>query len=166
MHYPTDPIISTVHLLLGSIQLISYLRTRYPTLHRWTGRMYIFSSLLIAAGSLAFISLQGTAGGLAMDVGFSIYSLLLFVSALETYRYAAKGRFYDHRVWALRLYALAAGSLLYRMYYGCWLVLAAEEGHTPPLNGIFDQVMAFCFYLPNLLLVEIFIRQKWHKRPA
>lgn len=166
MRYPADPIISTVHLLLGSIQLVSYLRIRYPLLHRWTGRMYVFSSLLMAAGSLVLISLQGTNGGLAMDVGFSIYSLLLFISALETYRYGAKGRFYDHRVWALRLYALATGSLLYRMYYGCWLLLAAEAGDTPRLNGVFDQVMAFCFYLPNLVLVEIFIRRKWHKRTA
>jgi hypothetical protein len=147
-------------LLMGSVQVIWPLRYRFPLTHRWIGHIYILSSLLTAAGGLFFIALKGTIGGVVMDVGLSIYGMLLFISAFETYRYAIKGRLADHRVWALRLYALVIGAWLYRMYYGLWLSLADGAGHTEGFNGVFDHVMVFFFYLPNLLVVEIFIRAR------
>jgi hypothetical protein len=68
-----------------------------------------------------------------------------------------------HRLWALRLYALAIGSWLYRMDYGFWLLLTDGLGHTRQFSGPFDQVMAFFFYLPNLLVVEVFSRARGYQ---
>ena len=55
---------------------------------------------------------------------------------------------------ALRLFALAIGSWLYRMEYGFWLLLVGDLGHTDDFRGGFDYVTAFFFYVPNLLVVE------------
>jgi hypothetical protein len=44
------------------------------------------------------------------------------------------------------------------MDYGFWLAAAAPIGHTPDFRGRFDVVMSFFFYLPNLALAELFIR--------
>lgn len=65
-----------------------------------------------------------------------------------------------HRAWALRLFALAIGSWLYRMEYGFWIMLFGRLGRTPDFRGPFDVVMAFFFYLPNLAVVEAFIRAR------
>jgi hypothetical protein len=65
-----------------------------------------------------------------------------------------------HRAWALRLFALAIGSWLYRMDYGFWMMLADGAGHRGDFRGPFDRVMSFFFYLPNLLVVEIFLRAR------
>jgi len=46
------------------------------------------------------------------------------------------------------------------MDYGFWLLLGGGRGHNHDFHGPFDQVMAFFFYLPNLLIVEAFIRAK------
>lgn len=62
-----------------------------------------------------------------------------------------------HRAWALRLFALAIGSWLYRMDYGFWLLLTDGAGHTRDFRGPFDLVMAFWFYVPNLLVAQAFI---------
>ena len=159
LHFATGGII----LVLGSIQLIDAVRVRYPALHRWIGRVYVTSCLLAAVGGLVFIAVKGTIGGLVMDIGFSLYGVLMFISAIQTYRYAVAGTMDQHRVWALRLYALAIGSWLFRMDYGFWLLLTDGIGHTPSFSGPFDRVMAFFFYLPNLFVVEAFVRARHYK---
>ncbi|WP_221391771.1 DUF2306 domain-containing protein [Dyadobacter sp. NIV53] len=159
LHFATGGII----LLLGSIQLLDSVRVRYPAVHRWIGRIYIISSIFAAVGGLLFIILKGTIGGLVMDIGFSLYGILMFIAAIETYRHAVAGRLDKHRAWALRLFALAIGSWLYRMDYGFWILLMDGLGHERHFTGPFDYLMAFFFYIPNLLVAEIFISVRQYK---
>jgi hypothetical protein len=143
-------------LVLGGIQLVGAVRTRHPALHRWAGRVYVCAALLAGIGGLTFIVAKGSVGGLLMDIGFSIYGALMIVGAVETWRHALARRLDLHRAWALRLFALAIGSWLYRMEYGFWLLLADGAGHTHDFRGAFDRAMMF-FYLPNLMVAEAFI---------
>jgi hypothetical protein len=147
-----------VILVLGCVQLIGRVRARWPMLHRWVGRVYVSAALLAGLGGLTFIFIVGTIGGPIMNVGFGLYGALMAVAAVQTYRYARVRSLTLHRAWALRLFALAIGSWLYRMDYGFWLLLGGGRGHTHDFHGPFDYVMAFFFYLPNLLIVEAFIR--------
>ena len=149
-----------VILLLGPLQLIGAIRRRWPVVHRWIGRTYVTAAGLAGIGGLVFIATQRTIGGLPMDIGFGLYGLLMVVCAVQTWRHAAARRIEIHRGWAIRLYALAIGSWLYRMDYGLWLTLAKRLGHTKDFHGPFDVVMAFAFYVPNLILAEIFIRAR------
>lgn len=160
LHFAAGGII----LILGSIQLIDELRNRYPAFHRWVGRVYVLASAFAGVGGLAFILVKGTIGGTVMDIGFGLYGILMILCAVETYRHAVARRIETHRAWALRLYALAIGSWLYRMDYGFWILFTDGWGHADYFRGPFDKVMAFFFYLPNLLVAEILIqRMKYNK---
>lgn len=147
-----------VLLLLGPVQLIAGVRDRYPALHRWTGRVYAAAAFVTGIGGLAYIALRGTVGGPVMSVGFALYGIFMAVAAEETVRHAMARRMVQHRAWAIRLFALAIGSWLYRMDYGFWRLLTGGAGHTKTFNGWFDMIMVFWFYLPNLAVAEIFIR--------
>ncbi len=153
LHFAAGGII----LILGCIQLIEKLRIKYPALHRWLGRIYVLSALITAVGGLTFIFIKGTIGGTVMDIGFAGYGIFTFIAALATIRFARSGDFEQHRAWAIRLFALAIGSWLYRMDYGFWFLFTDGLGHTKDFTGPFDYFMAFFFYLPNLLVAEIFI---------
>ncbi len=72
--------------------------------------------------------------------------------------HAMRGAFEHHRAWAIRLFALAIASWLYRIEYGLILTLNDYRGHTDDFRGWFDYLMAFGFYVPNLLIAEAFIR--------
>lgn len=147
-------------LVLGGIQFVGPLRRRYPAVHRWTGRVYVSASLLAAVGGLTFIAAKGTIGGPVMNVGFGLYGALMGMAAVQTVRHARARRLDLHRAWALRLFALAIGSWLYRMDYGFWVMLTGGAGHLDDFRGWFDMVMAFFFYLPNLAVAELFIRSR------
>ena len=159
LHFAAGGII----LILGSIQLIDSVRVRFPALHRWVGRLYVLACLLAAVGGLTFIAIKGTVGGSAMNIGFSLYGILMFIAAIQTYRTAVARNLEPHRVWALRLYALAIGSWLYRMDYGFWFALTDGLGHTRSFSGPFDKLMFFFFYIPNLLVVEAYTRATRYK---
>jgi hypothetical protein len=150
----------TILLLLGPVQLIASLRQRVPAVHRWIGRFYASAALLAGLGGLWFILLQGTIGGPAMNAGFCLYGALTVIAALETVRYARQRRFELHRGWAIRLFALVIGSWLYRMDYGFWHLLAHAAGHTQTFDGPFDVVMDFFFFVPNLIVAEVFVRAR------
>jgi hypothetical protein len=147
-----------VLLLLGPVQLVAEVRRRWPALHRWIGRVYVLTAAVAGAGGLGFILAHGTIGGAPMDVGFGLYGGLVVLASWETYRLARAHRFDAHRAWAIRLFALVVGSWLYRMDYGLWLTAAHGLWHRPDFHGGFDVVMSFFFYLPNLAIVELFLR--------
>ena len=152
-------------LALGCVQLIQTIRTRAPMVHRWIGRVYVTASLLASVGGLTYIVVRGTIGGTVMNLGFGLYGVLMIVAAVQTFRHARARRLEIHRAWALRLFALAIGSWLYRMDYGFWFMLAGGAAHTKDFNGPFDQVMAFFFYIPNLVVAEAFIRGRRVEAP-
>ena len=147
-----------VILALGFIQLLSAVRVRVPAVHRWLGRIYVTAAALAGAGGLIFIATVGTIGGLIMNIGFGLYGMLMMVCAWQTYRYARRRELVIHRTWAIRLFALAIGSWLYRMEYAFWFLFAHKIGHTHGFHGPFDVVMAFFFYVPNLLIAEVYLR--------
>lgn len=149
-----------VLLFLGSVQFIELVRLRYPIFHRWVGRVYVGASMLTAVGGFTFIIVNGTIGGTVMNIGFSVYGILMFGAAIETARHARGQRFEQHRAWALRLFALAIGSWLYRIEYAVWYLLTDGLGGTSGLTGPFDQVMTFFFFIPNLIIVELWLRAR------
>lgn len=145
-------------LALGSIQFISSLRTRHPRVHRWLGRVYVLAAFSTGIGGLIFIAVKGTIGGTMMNIGFGLYGVLTVLAAVMAYLHARARRLELHRAWAMRLFALAIGSWLYRMDYGFWFLLADGAGHQKNFSGPFDVVMNFFFYIPNLILVEWLLR--------
>lgn len=161
MHFAAGGLI----LMLGCIQLLGAVRRRFPALHRWLGRVYVTAAFLAGVGGLTFIVTKGTIGGTVMDIGFGLYGVLMIVATIETFRHARARRMALHRAWALRLFALAIGSWLYRMDYGFWLLLTDGAAHTKTFRGPFDMVMAFFFYIPNLLVAEAFIRARHYAAP-
>lgn len=142
-------------LMLGCIQLLPVIRQRYLKLHRMLGKVYLLACLATAIGGLLFIAIKGTIGGWVMDIGFSLYGLLMLVAVYFTFYHIKKGRIDLHQKWAVRLFALAIGSWIYRMDYGFWYLLTDNWGHNAQFTGPFDKVMSFFFFIPNLLLVEL-----------
>jgi Predicted membrane protein (DUF2306) len=151
-------IAGAILLLLGPLQFVRAIREHAPAVHRWIGRIYASAALLAGLGGLTFIALKGTVGGTPMNIGFALYGALMVLAAIMTPYYAWQGQFVKHRAWAIRLFALAIGSWLFRIDYGFWLPLTGRLGHATSFDGPFDIVMAYFFYIPNLIVAEIIIR--------
>ena len=150
-------------MVVAPLQLVGRIRSRHPAVHRVTGRCLIVGSVLVALGGLAYIASRGTVAGPLMDVGFALYGALMLTAALQALRHARAGNYARHADWALRLFVLIMGSLLYRLHYAFWYLLTdGLWSNKETLDGPFDQIQYFAFYLPYLAVLEIWLR----RRPA
>ena len=122
--------------------------------------LLVAGALLTGAAGCAFILTRGTIGGRWMDAGFLLYGALMMLAAVQAWRFARAGRFVPHRAWALRLFVLVLGSWLYRVHYGLWYLATDGLASNPEFTGTFDSVQNFAFYLPYLVLLEIWLRTR------
>lgn len=147
-------------MVLVPLQLFTASRQRIAQLHRVLGRVIVLGAMCIALGGLAYIGLRGTIAGPLMDLGFGVYGGLFLLAAAQTFRYARAGNHDRHRDWALRLFVLIMGSLLFRLHYVIWFLLTDGLWSTEQLDGPFDKVQYFAFYLPYLIVLEVWLRRR------
>lgn len=153
-------VLGALIMVLAPLQMIGRLRSRYPLAHRMAGRVVVVGSIITAVGGLTYIALRGTVAGPGMDAGFALYGGLMLVAALQVVRLARAGEVDGHRRWALRLFVLVMGSLIYRLHYTLWFILTDGLWSTENLDGPFDQVQYFAFYLPYLAILELRLRRQ------
>ncbi|MEO1676519.1 MAG: DUF2306 domain-containing protein [Pseudomonadota bacterium] len=143
--------------VLAPLQLVRPLRRRWPFVHRWSGRAIVTLALLTALAGLGWIATQGTIGGPLMSAGFALYGALMALAAVQTFRFARAGEISRHRAWALRLFVLAIASWLYRVHYGIWYAATGGVASNEAFTGAFDRVQTLAFFLPYLVLVELWL---------
>ncbi|MEM7632426.1 MAG: DUF2306 domain-containing protein [Pseudomonadota bacterium] len=153
--------------LLAVVQLAGPVRRRWPRVHRMSGRVLAPMALITALGGLLYIALRGTIGGPMMSAGFGLYGVLMAVAAVQTLRLALARDLVQHRRWGLRLIVLALGSWIYRVHYGLLYGVTCSMGEAycgmgsqPDFLGPFDIVQNVAFYLPYLLILELYLRRK------
>jgi len=100
-----------------------------------------------------------------MNIGFAAYGLAMLLCGIQAIRFARLKLLDQHRAWALRLYALAIGSWLYRMYYGFMFFAGVLPVQARDFRDSIDVFMIFFFWIPNLLVAEFFIRSTTQSLP-
>ena len=143
--------------IIGPFQLFPSIRNKAPHIHRWSGRIYMITAIIISLAGLTFIFSRGSVGGLYMDIGFALYGALMLMCVVQAWLNAMSGNYAVHRQWAIRLFALGMSSWLYRVEYGFWAFInQGLPGHTDTFDGPFDIFMNFAFYIPTLMAVELY----------
>jgi hypothetical protein len=142
---------------LAPLQLLRVVRHRLAVVHRLSGYAVALLAAVTGTSGLIYIVTQGTIGGVVMDIGFGVYGGLMVVAAWKTVT-LARARDPGHPLWAQRLVILAVASWLYRVHYGLWEILTGGLGSAPDFSGPFDQVQVFAFYVPYLVLHDLWWR--------
>lgn len=148
----------TVVMLGGVLQLIPGLRRRWPAFHRWTGRAYLASVLIVSGGGLVLNFTREAIGTPAQNLATRINALLIIGFAAMALHRARAGRIDLHRRWALRLFLAASGVWFIRVMWWLWVAIARGLGHDPEaLGGIFT-VMSFAQFVLPLFVLELYFR--------
>lgn len=159
-------IVLAVHLafavtvtLGGPPQLIPALRNRFRSFHRWNGRFYLLTALIMSLGGIYMVWTRGTAGGDAMRVGISINGVLIVACAAMTWRMALARRFDFHRRWALRTFILVSGVWFFRIGFMFWVLAnRGPVGVGEDFDGPFVRFWAYGCYLVPLAVLELYFR--------
>lgn len=144
-------------LLIGPFQFLPWIRRRLPALHRTLGRVYVIGCLAGGAGGLV-MAFGSTAGPIA-TVGFASLAVCWIWANVQGWRLAVARRFDDHRAWMLRSFAMTFGAVTLRIY----IVVLPMLGMAP-LDAY--RASSFLAWIPNLILVELWMRRDRARRPA
>lgn len=151
----------------GPLQFIPALRNKARKFHKYNGRIYIFTALLISIGALFMIwHREATVGGELGRIATSGNGVLIIVFAILAWRTAMQGDFINHRKWALRTFIVVSGVWFFRIIIGLWILLTNFNayGMDNNLTGPFDRFAYFGSYLLPLLILELYFRAKESKR--
>lgn len=95
-----------------------------------------------------------------MNAAFALYGVFLLIAAFQTIRFARARNFPRHNRWAMRFFFLIIGSWIYRVHYGLWFAIIGQTGHTSTFDGGFDQLQNWIFFIPYLLILEVYFTRR------
>lgn len=147
----------------GLLQLIAPIRNRFPTFHRWGGRVYIVAAFLASGSALYLLLIRGgTVGGVFEHLGIAINAFLIMICAAVALRYALARRFDVHRRWALRLFLVVSGVWFFRAGLFFWIIInRGPVGFDPnTFTGPALIILSFAQYLLPLAILELYLRAR------
>lgn len=144
----------------GALQLVPFVRQRWPRFHRWNGRVYLALVTVMSVGGFWMVWARGTVGDLSQYVAISVNALLIVGFAGMALREALARRFVVHRRWALRLFIVVGGVWFFRLALTLWIVVnQGPVGFDPEsFTGPALTVIAFGQYLLPLAVLELYFR--------
>jgi hypothetical protein len=157
-----------IHLLLaavitiaGPLQLIPQVRAKVPQFHRWSGRVYMATAVIMSLTGLYLIWVKGgVVGGVVQHTGTSLNALAILLFSYMATRYAMAGKFGIHRRWAIRLYLAVSGVWFFRVGLLFWLIVnKGPVGFNPKtFLGPFLDFLTFAQLLIPIAVLEVYFR--------
>ncbi len=154
-----------IHLMLaavislgGPIQIIPSLRKWFPIFHRWNGRIYVGTAIIISLTGFYLTWVRGSVGGLIGDIAITINGVLIIIFSLIAIKYARRRKFIIHRKWALRLFMVVSGVWFFRIGFMFWMLIHQKPvGFDPAtFQGPFLTFLSFAQYLLPLFFLELY----------
>ncbi len=137
-------------LLSGIPQFSKTFRIRYPKVHRFLGKIYVFLILFVASPSGLIMGFHGN-GGLFSVIAFIFQAILWYVFTLKAFQYALKKDWQRHRNFMLRSFALTLSAISLRLFK--WIIVSTLA--LPPMDTY--KIVSWAGWVVNLVLVEIYL---------
>jgi uncharacterized membrane protein len=143
----------------GPLQLVPAVRAKYPKFHRWSGRAFVMSVVLVTVAGVYMLIVREI-GAWTLRTGFVLQGTLILWFAWQAVRHARRRNFASHMQWATRLFLAASAVWFFRVMIMIWFVLTGGIGiDTSDGTGWFIDAMSAFQFLP-LVLYEMYIRVK------
>src|SRR5689334_16707946 len=147
-------------MVLGPLQFVRGLRSRYPQVHRWSGRIFLAASAVVGISGLR-LAFGKTVGGLDEKAAIALFGTFFLISLAKALWHALRREFAQHREWMIRGYAIGLAVATIRPIMGTFFAAALMSGHAPQPKEFFGTAFWIGFTLQTIA-AEIWIN---HTRP-
>lgn len=159
--------IAVLITVAGPLQLLPWLRARWPAVHRWIGRIYIPIAVVTSVAGAYMVWTRKVSGDLPQHLGVTFNAVLIVLCAGLTLYHALRRSFGAHRRWALRLFVVVSGSWFFRVGLLFWIVVNGRPvGFDPDtFVGPALSVLTFAESLLPLAVLEAYLRAGEKRAP-
>ncbi len=149
---------AVVVMLAGAVQLVPGVRGRFPSFHRWNGRIYMGTAVALSLAGLYMHWVRGSVGDLSSHLVSSLNAVLIWVCGGMALRYALAHDFRRHRRWALRFFLVVIASWFFRLMFFLWLLLFGQAGFDPStFRGPLLTFISFAQLVVPLATLEVYL---------
>jgi uncharacterized membrane protein len=124
------PILTLVHIvpgalfmILGPLQFVRRIRSRYLTVHRWCGRTFVASGYVIGITALAMSFLMSI-GGANETAATTLFALLFLLALTRAFVHIRRREIAQHREWMIRAFAIGLAVATVRPIVGMFFALS------------------------------------------
>jgi hypothetical protein len=155
---------AVIVMLAGAVQLVPQVRSRLPVFHRWNGRIYMLTAVVISGAGLYMAWSRGSVGDVPQHIGGTLNAVLIWLFAAIALRFALARDFKTHRRWALRLFLAVSASWFFRiMLFLTFFVFKGPVGFNPAtFMGPYLTFLSFAQYLIPLAVLELYFQAQDH----
>jgi hypothetical protein len=144
---------SMLVLLAGFIQFPDYIRRHCPSIHRYCGRFYVFTILLLAGPSGLIMAYHANGGWMA-QLSFGILAVAWMCCTWMAFSSALKKDFNAHKKWIYRSYALTLSAISLRLFK--WIIVALF--HPKPMDTYI--IVSWLGWTINLAICELILYRR------
>lgn len=151
-------------MLLGPLQFVRGLRSRYPQVHRWSGWIFLAASTVVGVSGLK-LAFGKTIGGLDEKAAIILFGTFFLISLAKALWHALHREFAQHREWMIRGYAIGLAVAAIRPIMGAFFAAALISGHKPQPTEFFGTAFWIGFTL-QAIAAEIWINYTRPQHPV
>ncbi|HKW33455.1 MAG TPA: DUF2306 domain-containing protein [Candidatus Acidoferrum sp.] len=170
-HFASERALVLTHILpamlfmvLGPLQFVRGLRSRYPQIHRWSGRIFVAASAVVGISGLK-LAFGKTVGGLDEKAAIILFGSFFLISLAKALWHALRREFTQHREWMIRGYAIGLAVATIRPIMATFFAVALMSGHKPQPAEFFGTAFWIGFTL-QAIAAEIWINYTRPPQPA
>ena len=142
-------------MVLGPLQFVRVLRSRYPQVHRWCGRIFLTASAVVGVSGLT-LAFGKTIGGVDEKAAIVLFGSFFLIALVKALWHALRREFAQHREWMIRGYAIGLAVATIRPIIGTFFAVAVLRGHRPQPREFFGTAFWIGFTL-QMIAAEIWI---------
>jgi uncharacterized membrane protein len=157
----THPVLTLIHIIpgllfvvLGPFQFIQRIRTRYPTWHRVSGRLFLASGVIIGITALVMSFAVLAIGGVNQAAATILFSLFFLYALFKALQQVLQHKIAGHREWVIKAYSIGLAVATIRIINVIFFATSRLTGLTP---HEFFGIAFWIGFVIHLILAEFWI---------
>lgn len=133
--FALNAVLTFIHILpgllfvvLGPLQFVKRIRTKWPSLHRWMGKVVLVSGLIIGISGI-IMGFKMPISGVSLTAATTLFGTLFLFSLTKAFLYIRQRNIVLHREWMIRAFAIGLAVTTTRPIMGVFFA-------TSPLTGL------------------------------
>jgi uncharacterized membrane protein len=136
--FARHPILTLVHIgpgmlfmILGPLQFSSRIRARHLRWHRWSGRVFVVSGLVIGISALAMSFGMPAIGGVNQAAATTLFGTFFLFALCKAFWHIRRREVALHREWMIRAFSIGLAVASIRPIMGVFFATSPLTGLTP-----------------------------------
>jgi uncharacterized membrane protein len=140
----------------GALQLMPFIRNRFPTFHRWNGRLFLVTVTGLSLSGFYLVWIRGTSPSFIEGLSTSLNGVLILAFAVLALRMAMARNIASHQRWATRLYLVSNAQWFLRVGVFSYFLINNAIGNQVAFGDPFFKFWTWGCYLVPLAVLQLY----------